>query len=83
MFGSVNIFQSRWGMKTRGPASASSTWNFRSLSKVMSIFLAQWSHSVLIATDSGSFPNYLCTKGTAIASSAQAAYRLSPVLNVA
>ncbi len=55
---------------------------FNSLSNEMSIFLAQWAHSVAMATDTALLTRFPCTKGAAMASSAHAAYNLSPLLKV-
>ncbi len=82
MLGSLNVAQSMCGSKTRGAAPFSATLTFNSLSTVMCIGWAQWAHSVSMSTDRYSWRNCPCTKGVAIASSAQAAFSRSPVLKV-
>ena len=83
MFGSVKPVQLTCGLKTRGSApSSSATRYFNSLSSSMRIVCPQCAHSVLMSTERCSPRNRPCTKGVAIASSAQAPYSRSPVLKV-
>ena len=82
MFGPVKVVQLTCGRKTRGSAPSSATRYFRSLSSSILIGRPQCPHSVLIATERCSPRSRPCTKGGAIASSAQAPYSRSPVLKV-
>jgi hypothetical protein len=81
MEGPLKPFQSTSGMNTSGVASGSRTETRNLLSSVMCRVWSQWRHIVSISTERISFLNCPCTKGAAMASSAQAAYRRSPLLN--
>lgn len=70
------------GVNTKGSASAGSTVTFISLSTWSVIGSEQCTHSVSTVIDTGSFLKCPCTKGVAIASAAQAAYKVSPDLNL-
>jgi len=70
------------GMNVIGRAPASTTRLRASLSTSRWIGSPQWAHSVVTLTERGSPSSCPCTKGTAKASIAQAAYACSPVLKV-
>ena len=74
--------QSTFGSNTSGSASLSSTLHASSLSKVICSFGPQCAHSLSILTKRFSLRKRPCTKGVAIASSAQAANTLSPLLKL-
>ncbi len=82
MFGSEKDDQSIWGRNTSGFAAGGVLLNFISLfnSKVSERLL--WAHTVSILTVMVSPRSRPCTKGVAIASTAQAAYSFSPLSNV-
>lgn len=82
MFGSRNVLQSTCGSKTRGAAPSSWTRIRISPSAVMRIARPERAHFVRISTETGLFHSRPCTKGAAIASSAQAAYSPSPLSKV-
>jgi hypothetical protein len=65
-----------------GRQSASGLRQFMALSIVSCMGLRQWAHSVSTVTDTFPCLNRPCTKGVAKASTAQAAYKLSPELKV-
>ena len=82
MFGSENDVQSTWGLKIKGSASSGLTLKFILLSRVMVNGWLQWAQTVSMVTEMVSFRSLPCTKGVAMASTAQAAWGLSPVLKV-
>jgi hypothetical protein len=73
MFGSLKCCQSTSGMKTSGCATGSATEACMSLSMVRCNARSQCTHFVSTVTETYSWRKCPCTKGTAIASSAQAA----------
>jgi len=79
MLGSVKVFQSTCGMNTSGSAPSSQTENFISLSRMILIGRPLCAHTVSMVTVRCSSRSRPCTKGVAIASSAQAAYNRSPL----
>ncbi len=78
--GSVNVDQSTSGSKTRGMAPAVWTRLSKSVLTVSRISRLQQAHRVWISTSKDSCRKRPCTKGVAIASSAQAPWSRSPVL---
>ena len=82
MFGAVRCPKSTSGSNTSGFASCSCTLHASSLLTVRWSGWPQCAHSLSILTDSCSLRKCPCTKGVAIASSAQAANVLSPLLKL-
>ena len=82
MLGAWTSHISTSGMKTIGAAPGWSQATFMSLSTWRVIGSEQCTHSVSTVTGTGSLIRRPCTKGVAIASAAQAAYRVSPDLNL-
>ena len=82
MFGSEKCAQSTCGINTRGSAPSSTAESFMSLSSAMRIGRPLCAHTVSMVTARYSCRSRPCTKGVAIASSAQAAYSRSPELKL-
>ena len=82
ILGSFRRSKSTIGAKITGSDPAVSTRYFNSLSISIEMGCPQWAHSVSIRKLRCSFRNCPCTKGTAIASTPQAAYSFSPELKV-
>ena len=82
MLGSAKVSQSTCGMNTSGSAPSSQAENFMSLSMVIVIGRPLCAHTVSMVTVRCSSRSRPCTKGVAIASSAQAAYSRSPLLKL-
>ncbi len=82
IFGSRKVAHWISGMNTSGSTPFSSSRYFRSPSISICSGRPQWAQAVRIVTETGSFRKRPCTKGVAIASSAQAAYRRSPLRKV-
>jgi hypothetical protein len=82
MFGSEKCAQSTCGINTSGLAPGSSMENFISLSNVKRIGRPLCAHTDSMVTVRCSCRSRPCTKGVAIASSAQAAYNRSPELKL-
>ena len=80
MFCPAKLFHTTSGINTNGFVPSSRIEIFISLSALIRISRPQCLHSVSTTTDKYSFFNRPCTKGAAIASSAQAPYRRSPLL---
>ena len=80
MLGSLNLLQSISGSNTNSVRLPSTILKLSSLSTTNLIGLLQWAQDVLISTSRNLFCKCPCTKGVAIASSAQAASKRSPVL---
>jgi hypothetical protein len=76
----VKCSQSISGKNTQGAASASHTVTCILLSTVICITCPQWLHTVCTSTMRYSLRSFPSTKGAAMASSAQAPYKRSPVL---
>lgn len=70
------------GMKASGAAPGCSAVTCMSASTWRVIGSEQCTHSVSTVIDTGSLVRRPCTKGVAIASAAQAAYRVSPDVNL-
>lgn len=79
---SAKFFQSRSGINTNGFASSSQTDTCMLLSIVKCITWPQCLHFVSTSIETYFFRNCPCTKGVAIASSAQAPYRRSPLVKL-
>jgi hypothetical protein len=79
---SLKLSQSTSGVNTSGFAPASPTEVLILLSMVMCSLCWQCLHSVSTSTATYSLRSCPCTKGVATASSAQAAYSRSPLLNL-
>ncbi len=77
---SVKLSHSTSGIKTNGADSASRMEKCMSLSTEMCMANSQCLHCVSTSTAIYSLHNRPCTKGAAMASSAQAPYKRSPVL---
>jgi len=77
---SAKCSQSTSGINANGTASSSRTEIRRLLSTVMCMVWSQCLHFVSTSATTYSFRIFPCTKGAAIASSAQAPYKRSPVL---
>ena len=73
MFGSENDAQSTCGLKTNGLASFCLILNFILLSSVMTSGRLLCAQTVSISAEMTSFRSRPCTKGVAMASTAQAA----------
>ena len=82
MLGPAKVSQSTCGMNTSGSAPSSQTENFISLSMMIVIRRPLFAHTVSMVTVRCSSRSRPCTKGVAIASSAQAAYSRSPLLKL-
>lgn len=81
MCGFLKRVQSTSGENTRGELLAGTDQLVRPRFVSSSMGWPQWPHSVLIVTVTSVRNNVPSTKGAAIASTAQAAYTSSPVLN--
>ncbi len=92
MLGALSLVKSTIGMKTIGRQSASATvqvsWERVAASGPPAFRIVRWigapqqAHSAPISNVRASFLNLPCTKGVAMASTPQAAFSRSPVLNV-
>lgn len=78
MLGSGSVAKSTKGWKSIGSGPPSRIWYRSSLSISKTRGAPQWAQDDSTVTKRGSPRKRPCTKGVAIASIAQAAYRLSP-----